>query len=80
MMECVLLVVRDYGLDGDKMKRLFLFFLRVIICVLSIHGINYILQGMGEALYVGINGYTVVLGAILGLPGIIGLYVLIYLL
>lgn len=72
--------MRDYVLDGDGMKRLFLFFFRIIICVLSIHGMNFILQEMGEVLYVGINGYTVVLSAILGLPGIIGLYVLMYLL
>ena len=52
---------------------------RIVTCVLGIHIINLVLQSLQIALLVGINGYTVVLAAILGLPGILGLYVLLYL-
>ncbi len=48
--------------------------------IAAIQGLNMILKSLGIAIYVGINGYTVVLSAILGLPGILGLYVVGYLL
>ena len=52
--------------------------IRMTGCILAIHGINLILACLGMQLFVGINGITVVLAAILGLPGILGLYAVAY--
>jgi hypothetical protein len=53
--------------------------IRVLASMLSIEGINCVLKALGVAIYVGINGYTVALSAVLGLPGVLGLYVIGYL-
>ncbi len=55
-------------------------FIRLCGGIAAIQGLNMILKYLGIAIYVGINGYTIVLSAILGLPGILGLYVVGYLL
>lgn len=60
------------------MRKVMDLLIRVLGSVLSIQGINWILGFMGISIYVGINGYTLVVAAILGLPGILGLYLISY--
>ena len=66
-------------LKGWKMEKIINVIFRVAGCILSIHVINKILQAAGFTLLVGINGYTAILALVLGIPGILGLYLLLYL-
>lgn len=60
------------------MKSIFRMIFRIIVCMVTIQGINMILGNMNIEIFVGMNGYTLVLSAILGLPGILGLYIIGY--
>lgn len=53
--------------------------IRVTASMLSIHGINCILSFLNIAIFVGVNGYTLAVAALLGLPGILGIYAISYL-
>lgn len=53
--------------------------IRVTASMLSIHGINFILSLLNIGIFVGINGYTLAVSAFLGLPGILGIYAISYL-
>lgn len=60
------------------MRKIMDLLIRVLGSMLSIQGINWILGMMGMSLYVGINGYTLAVSAVLGFPGILGLYFISY--
>lgn len=48
--------------------------MRGILGVIAVYFINSALAGMGIALGVGINLFTVLTSAILGFPGVVALY------
>lgn len=54
--------------------------IRIMGSMLAIHFINLVLLKLGMECYVGLNGYTLAMAAVFGLPGILGLYVIFYLL
>lgn len=61
------------------MKHLLDLVIRMGACLLLIHAINYVLVSQQMEVLVGINWATLLVSGILGFPGILGIYIIYYL-
>lgn len=61
------------------MRKILDLLIRILGSMLAIHFINVVLFKLGMECFVGLNGYTLAVSAVFGLPGILGLYVIFYL-
>jgi len=56
------------------MERILNVLMRGILGTIAIYFINFILEGAGISLGVGVNAFTVLTSGILGFPGLLALY------
>ena len=59
-----------------EMERLLTFAMRGLLGTAGIHLVNFCLAGWGIQLGIGINFFTFLTSAMLGIPGFLGLYAL----
>lgn len=71
----VLIMLITCAVKGE-MENLLTFLLRGLLGCLGIHLTNFILGASGITLGVGINFFTFLTSAFLGIPGFLGLYAL----
>jgi len=65
---------------NNKMRRVAVFGARMVIGVACIAAINFAMGGFGLGLAVGINALTMAVAAFLGIPGVVMLYGLTFIL
>lgn len=63
----------------NRLEMVIGFIMRGIVGTIAIYGINRLLLLYGISQSVGINPLTVITGAVLGIPGILALFVIVFL-
>ena len=75
-----ILVLLGIMVINNKMRRVAMFCARAVIGIAGIAAINFALSGFGLTAAVGINILTMAVAAFLGIPGIVMLYGLTFIL
>lgn len=75
-----ILVIFGIMVVNNKMRRVATFGARAAVGVACIAAINFVLTGFGLAAAVGINVMTMAVAAVLGIPGVMMLYGLTFIL